>query len=289
MEVKSEPTEGGLRIQVQSLDPIDKKTKRKKVVFCVPTITRPYQETLDSLAASVPYLTAAGWDDGLVSEIGCPYISAARATMLRKALDAKADVIVFIDHDLSWDPPALLKLIQTEGHVVAGTYRFKKDEEEYMGGLVDGEDRCPVVRPSDGAISARCVPAGFLKITRFAINLLAKKHPELLYGEPMNPHLDLFNHGVHEGIWYGEDYAFCRRWKALGGDIWIVPDLNLHHYNAGTKYAGNYHMFLRKRPGGDLSEDPDQIKLAALMRQRDEAARAQSMIAGKPAMQEPSN
>ena len=46
--------------------------------------------------------------------------------MLRKALDAKADVIVFIDHDVSWDAKDLLTLIQTEGDVVAGTYRFKK-------------------------------------------------------------------------------------------------------------------------------------------------------------------
>lgn len=30
--------------------------------------------------------------------------------MLRKALDAQADVIVFIDHDVSWAPGDLLKL-----------------------------------------------------------------------------------------------------------------------------------------------------------------------------------
>lgn len=211
----------------------------------------------------MPLITAAGWDDGIVSEIGCPYISAARATMLRKALDAQASVVVFIDHDLSWEPYALLKLLETEGHVVSGTYRFKKDEEEYMGGLVDGPDRCPVVRPADGAIKARCVPAGFLKITRFAVNLFMKKYPELMYGEPCNPHIDLFNHGAHEGIWYGEDYAFSRRWTAMGGDIWLVPDLNLHHHTADTKFSGNYHAFLRRRPGGDLSTNPDPIKLAA--------------------------
>ena len=82
-----------------------------KVVLCIPTLTRPYAQTLASIEASVPYLDAAGWDHAMVSEIGCPYISGARATMLRKALDAQADVIVFIDHDLSWRPADLLKLI----------------------------------------------------------------------------------------------------------------------------------------------------------------------------------
>ena len=100
-----------------------------KVIFCIPTLKKPYQVTLDSLAASIPLIKEAGWDEGMVSEIGCPYISHARATMLRKALDAKADVIVFIDHDVSWKPQDLLTLIETKGDVVCGTYRFKKDDE----------------------------------------------------------------------------------------------------------------------------------------------------------------
>ena len=62
----------------------------KKVVFCVPTVTRPYQQCLDSLEASHPLVEAAGWESCMVNEVGNPYISAARATMLRKALDAFA-------------------------------------------------------------------------------------------------------------------------------------------------------------------------------------------------------
>ena len=57
-----------------------------KVVFCVPTIKRPYQQCLDSLEASLPLLNAAGIEHAMVNEVGNPYISAARATMLRKAL-----------------------------------------------------------------------------------------------------------------------------------------------------------------------------------------------------------
>ena len=72
----------------------------KRVVFCIPTVTRPYRVCLDSLEASVPLIEAAGWDHGMVTEIGNPYISAARSYMLRKAQDTKADVIMFIDHDL---------------------------------------------------------------------------------------------------------------------------------------------------------------------------------------------
>ncbi len=230
---------------------------KKKVVFCIPTISKPYKACLDSLEASIPLITAAGWDEGTVYQIGCPYIDAARQMMLRKALDAKATVIVFIDHDLSWDPPDLLKLIETDAAVAAGTYRFKGGpEEEYMGALYPGANGTPVVR-ADGCIKAHSIPAGFLKITRWGVNKFAEQYPELLYGEPCNPMVALFQHGVHEHVWYGEDYSFARNWNAKCGDVWLVPDLNLnHHSQDGTMYAGNYHKFLLRQPGGSNSANP---------------------------------
>lgn len=220
-----------------------------KAIFCIPTMTRPYQVCLDSLKASVPFIEAAGWEHGMVSEVGCPYISGARATMLRKALDVKVDVIVFIDHDLSWKPEDLLKLIETEGDVVAGIYRFKKDEEEYMG-VLDDIDGMPQVR-KDGAIKATKVPAGFLKVTKEAINKFMVAYPELMYGEAYAPSVDLFNHGAHKGKWWGEDYAFSRNWIDCGGEIWIVPDLDLNHHTSEKEYKGNYHEFLMRQPGGN--------------------------------------
>ena len=221
----------------------------KKVVFCVPTMTRPYKQTLDSLAASIPLIREAGWDEGMVSEIGCPYISAARATMLRKALDAKADVIVFIDHDVSWKPADLLKLIETEGDVIAGLYRFKTpDEVRYMGVLDDLDGKVQV--RDDGCIKATLVPAGFLKVTRHAVNKFMQAYPALMYGEASSPSVDLFNHGAHKGAWWGEDYSFCRNWRDAGGEIWIVPDLDLTHHSPEQDFHGNYHQFLMQQPGG---------------------------------------
>jgi glycosyltransferase involved in cell wall biosynthesis len=224
-----------------------------RVCFCIPTLKRPYQQTLDALEASVPLLDAAGIEHCMVNEIGNPYISAARATMLRKALDAKADLIVFIDHDVSWRPADLLKLVQTEGDVVAGTYRFKTDEETYMGTLHTKADARPVVR-KDGCIKARLVPAGFLKVTKEAVDRFMTAYPHLCYGPKYAMSVDLFNHGAHEGAWWGEDYAFSRNWEACGGEIWLIPDLDLHHHSPDKSYPGNFHNFLRRQPGGDLAE-----------------------------------
>lgn len=223
-----------------------------KVVFCLPTVKRPYQVCLDALEASLPLIKAAGWEEGLTQEVGNAYISAARAKMLRMALDAKADVIVFIDHDLSWRPEDLLKLLETEGDVVGGTYRFKgAGEPSYMGTIHTTSDGRPIVR-EDGAIRAKLLPGGFLKITAAAVDRIMTAHPELCYGEKYNLSIDLFNHGAHKGLWWGEDYAFCRRWEAMGEEAWLVPDLELNHHSEDVTYEGNFHLYLRQQPGGDL-------------------------------------
>ena len=234
-----------------------------KVVFAVPTLKRPFPQTEAAIEASIPRIKDAGWTQGIVSEVGCPYISCARATMLRKAMDARADVVVFIDHDVSWEPHALLKLIETKGDVVAGTYRFKRDEEEYMGALLPDIHGRPQVR-DDGCVKAHSIPAGFLKITANGVNKFMREYPELCFGDRFALSVDLFNHGAHEGVWYGEDYAFARRWREKCGEIWVIPDLNLTHHSPEKDYPGNFHRYLLRQDGGSESANPDPpVRLAA--------------------------
>jgi len=227
----------------------------KNVVFCVPIVKRPYDGFLSSLEASIPLIKAAGWTDLLVQEINNPYISGARAKMLRKALDHHADVIVFLDYDLEWEPKALLKLIETPGDVIAGTYRCKIDEEQYMGAVFSGPDGKPLVR-DDGCIKASVAPAGFLKVTKQAIDAFMGAYPELIYGPRYRQSVDLFNHGAHERLWWGEDYAFCRRYREKCGDVWMLPDINITHWMGETPYPGNFHEFLLRQPGGSKSDNP---------------------------------
>ena len=197
-----------------------------KVTFCTLFLgDKPTEPFIRSLKNCLPAIEAEGWEHDLAFESNCPYISAARSKVLRKALDAESDVIVFLDYDVSWTPEAMVKLLRTEGFVVAGTYRQKCPDEKYMGVILPG----PIVR-DDGCIKAEKVPAGFLKVTRAAVSAFAKKYPELVFGDPMHPELDMFNHGAMDGIWYGEDYAFSKRWVDMGGEIWLIPDLDIAEY-----------------------------------------------------------
>lgn len=223
-----------------------------KVVFCVPSLEGPTTPFIESVGASIGPVIGAGWDEGTVEERGCPYISSARATMLRKALDARADVVVFLDYDLSWEPGDLLKLIETDGDVVSGAYRFKQDEERYMGRLCEDDAGKPIGR-DDGCVKAEWIPAGFLKVTATAVDRFMHAYPELCFGPRYNLSVDLFNHGAHNGQWWGEDYSFSRRWNEKCGDIWVIPDINLAH-NARQKdgsfkpYPGNFHNYLLRQP-----------------------------------------
>lgn len=234
----------------------------KKVIFCTPSLSGPVKAYVESLEASLPLIEAAGWEHGYAQQIACPYISAARANMTRAAMDALMNVekavIVYLDSDVAWQPEDLLKLIETEGDVVAGTYRCKIDDEQYMGTIAsDGLGR-PEVR-ADGCIKAMLVPAGFLKLTLGAIDKFMVDYPELCYGPMYHLAIDLFNHGVRDRIWWGEDYSFSRRWRDKGGDIWIVPNLNIDHHANGQVYKGNFHQFLCRQPGG--SSDPARKEL----------------------------
>ena len=226
-----------------------------KAVVCTPSLTGLTEPYRKALAESVPYLEAAGIEDGLALQFKNPYISSAMAFLTAKAMEAAADVLVFIDYDLSWNPPDLLRLIQTPGDVVGGTYRFKDNKEEYMGVIRTDENDRAIVR-DDGCIHAVWVPSGFLKVTRQAVEKFTAAYPHLKFGPT---HIDLFNHGAYKGAWWGQDAAFCRNWNDIGGEIWLLADLNITHWDGDKGYSGNFHQFLLRQPGG--SEDPARHKL----------------------------
>lgn len=233
-----------------------------KAAILTPTIRRPHPAYVAAIEAAVPALEAAGIDQIGGFTVGNPYISAARAEMLHKALQTDADCYVFIDHDISFPPEHLVKLIQTPGEVVAGDYRFKMDDEEYMGTLErDAFGRVIGVKAGDTLVlKAERIPAGFLKVTREAVERFMRAYPHLCYGSPIAPAVDLFNHGAHEGVWWGEDYAFSRNFRACGGEIMVIPDLDLTHHSEDQAYVGNLHQFLMRQPGGAL--DPAREEAA---------------------------
>lgn len=224
----------------------------KKVAFCTPTIKRPYREYLEALEASVPHLVQ--YEHATCFTVGSSYISWARMDALGKALKWGADHIVFLDHDVSWEPGALKRLIETPGDVVGATYRFKLPEHLYMGRPYIGESGSPLVR-DDGCVLMQYMPAGFLRVSRDAVERFMDAYPHLVVDADGNRNVDLFNHGAHKGTWYGEDYAFCRNWNDIGGEVWCIPDVDVHHNGInGEVWEGNYHKWLLRGKEANQAE-----------------------------------
>jgi len=143
-----------------------------------------------------------------------------------------------IDADMGWPENAVLQLLKHDKEFVVGCYpargfkdaRFIFRGKMHDDGSLDGE----------GALAkALYVPAGFMLISRSAIEKMQNKFPEL-YFEPKvkveenknEKGFCLFDTEVYEGEFWGEDYVFCRRAREAGVEIWIDPNIELNH--AGT-------------------------------------------------------
>jgi GT2 family glycosyltransferase len=56
-----------------------------------------------------------------------------------------------------------------------------------------------------------------------------------------------------------EDYLFCDRFIAAGGEVWIYPDVEFIHTGA-KDYRGNYHKFLMGLPKDEVKAEPEGLK-----------------------------
>ena len=47
-------------------------------------------------------------------------------------------------------------------------------------------------------------------------------------------------------IKFGEDYSFCRRWRDIGGKVWLDPEIKLGHIGFKT-FVGTIGSWLKDR------------------------------------------
>jgi hypothetical protein len=217
---------------------------KKKVVFCTPTLSKPHPAFIESLKASIPLIVEAGWDEGATWQIGCAYISAARAMMTRTRLgrEGRRDRVPRSRHVVGPARPAAAD--RDAGRCRRGDVSLQVRARGVHGPALPGAEAVSPMCREDGCVHMVCVPAGFLKVTRQAINKIIRAHPELCFGEESAPIVDLFQHGAHKGLWFGEDYAFCRRWNEMQEQVWVIPDLNITHHDKDVAFPGNYHRYL---------------------------------------------
>ena len=93
---------------------------------------------------------------------------------------------------------------------------------------------------------------GFLMIKRDAMQRICDAHPELrakmrdMADTMANEAVMVFDTMVEPetGQYLSEDYAFCRRWRDLGGEIWADFEARLTHVGHAA-YTGSLMQALQ--------------------------------------------
>ena len=155
-------------------------------------------------------------------------IMRARNQIVAEFLAGDADDLIMIDSDIGWAAEDLLRLLSHATPVVAGVYQRKSEAKldftvKFPDGRVTHDKRT-------GLMKAERVGTGFLRLRRDALELMVSKYGNLLYRAANGQMLHcLFDTSLVEGSFRGEDYTFCDRWRAIGGEVWVDPDIRLSH------------------------------------------------------------
>jgi hypothetical protein len=182
-------------------------------------------------------------------------ITRARNTLVATALDiADASHLMFIDADIGFVPEQVGRMIRFNKDVVAGMYplkiahhdsavfdqlaageRLQTAQLRYVGAPLAPEMR----REFDGFVTAEFAGTGFMLIKRSALEQMQVAYPETRFTaahdratpNPSRNLYALFDCVIEPetGEYLSEDYTFCKRWRAMGGDVWLDTRSELTH------------------------------------------------------------
>lgn len=201
-------------------------------------------------------------------------ITRSRNKMVLKFLsDQTLTHLFWIDSDIAFTPQSVCRLLLIDRDVTAGVYPMKNLNWP-EGGLPAGttrqqfEDRYteypfnpighgtePVSSraDSDGFVEVAEAPTGFMCIKRDVFRQMMEKYPNLNYvpdGPSNSPQAHLhwlfFDCMVdpESGRYLSEDFAFCRRWRDIGGKIWVDLTCKLMHLGQHN-FRGDLEASLR--------------------------------------------
>lgn len=214
---------------------------------------RGFAPFISSLVATARELTRAGieWDFWTLS--GHAYVDDARNEIATRFLETKAQRLIFIDSDMSWDVEGFMRLMTADAEIVGGSYPVKNAWDRWTCMEMRSEDGYCLGRArADGGghlLRAEIVSGGFLKIERTALEKLAphvKRYRTGLVGSDASPDAPEWLGFFTREHPHGEDISFCNRWKAIGGELWIEPQIEFGHTGQQT-WTGNFDTSLRSR------------------------------------------
>lgn len=208
-------------------------------------------DVTDAIEAAQHGLARMGWLSTKVT-FGSADLEDARNTLVSQfyATPQYTDILC-LDDDVSWGAAGVERLVLHPVDFVMGAYPRRAEGEGYSIKTFPGPLECvdPITgKPNaNGLLNVSGGPAGMLRMSRKAVTKLIEAEPDRWYHQPKvsgGKAWELFEFDVidHERI--SEDMNLCRKWRALGGDVWVDPHITLHHHGRKT-YSGKFLDHLR--------------------------------------------
>lgn len=173
--------------------------------------------------------------------------------------------LLFIDSDIGFSPSSVLRFIRADKDVVCGIYPIKglhvdrlrnvdrsvPDAEATAAALMYTVKIAPDSKIEDGFVRVTYGSTGFMLIKREVLLRMKEAYPELRYTNAFVPagqgreNCAFFDTAIdaERGEYLPEDYAFCQRWTALGGEVHADLSSNFTHVGQYV-YAGDFSAFL---------------------------------------------
>jgi hypothetical protein len=215
------------------------------------------QSYMQSVLRLMQHAATAGFDLSLSLLGNDSLITRSRNTLVARFLDQpEATHLLFIDADIGFAPEQVERMVRARRDVVAGLYPLKMNDwdEAARGRLAAGEAFESAAlryvglieegaRPdAQGLVRGTYAGTGFLLIARAALLRMIEAYPETHYRaiqswppRPESPQqYALFECMIEPEtrIYLSEDYSFCRRWRDIGGEIWLDTIGSLTHSGA---------------------------------------------------------
>jgi len=139
-------------------------------------------------------------------------------------METDATHLMFVDADIGFEPRAVFRLYQSGYDLVAGAYPLKCEGPKFP------VDYSTLVDVGNGFARTHMVTTGFMCIARRVFEDIEKARPDLRYktyeGESR---VAFFDTEIRDGEYLSEDYAFCRLWESVGGEVYLDTTANLTH------------------------------------------------------------
>ena len=216
----------------------------RKLMIAIPAYDgRVNIKTAIALAKLTPETNKFGVTLYISHISGCSLITKARNALVADFLETDADTLLFVDSDVIITPEAVLRLLAiSQGKdVTAGVYPRRGADRCFFMDIHTDEETNQLVFDENGMMQIRRIGTGFMMIQRHVLETMIKNHPEWRYiNDTKNrDEYAIFDFGVYNGKYYGEDYLFCDRAREHGFEVWIDPTIKLGHMGI-TEFEGSF-------------------------------------------------